>query len=611
MKKLTLKLNQDYKSFPSNFEIEVEGDLVIISGVNGSGKTQIIDIIRGYQLQDQNKKINRTINFGGVVLNSEDVAHKSFRDYSSIGNVTEANVTNSVNARNDLWNWYKNYGLDYEGGALNNHRQVAKDVRKILIDTYGPEKFNSRTITQLELNGALPKDFVLYIDDIFTNRVGEIFFNYASIVHNKYAEAGRQNHQFDLNTLPEAPWLRLNKLFRELNFSYRFKDSYERIDDIINEQPAIYGLTEAGVIDELQKRSLQDLSDGEKAIISLAFAMIASEQTHPKILLLDEYDATLNPSLIEAFFIVLKNFFVDKGTQVIIVTHSSATIALAPEYARFYEVFKLKANRPRILEVNRHSYEELQEVYKKYYQGTGNEESRVREIEIQNTTLKIQNISLQASVDALTKPLVITEGKTDQVHLQKALQKLGITDLNVEIFNQDSLATGLGSSRLMQKLVELSSVPHAQRIIGIFDRDEVEYINSVGDLKKFGNNVYAFCIPAPATRMQYQNISIEYYYSDNEIKKEHNGKRIFFTNEVEEVKSMTNKSSKVIKICSPKFEEELSKKIYDDDVVKIPAAHSKSVFAELVKNDEEFSGEFNFDNFRLIFDKLKEIIGLQ
>lgn len=367
MKKISLKLNQDYKSFSNGFEVNMEGDLVILSGLNGSGKTQIIDILRGRKPENQNKKIDRTVFSENESLSTEDIVHKSFRDYSSIDNVAESSVTGSLGAKNNLWNWYRNNELDYESDSLNGHRQVAKEVKKLLIAKYGQAKFDNKNISQSELISALPENFILYADDIFTNKIADIFFNYATLVNEEYMEAGRKSRPPDFQRLPEAPWRRLNRLFEECNFSYRFKDGYERIKENLNEQPAIYEISEAGVIDESRKRDLQDLSDGEKAIISLTFAVIAVDQTHPKVLLLDEYDATLNPSLIEALFIILKNFFIDKGIQVIIVTHSSATIALAPDYARFYEVFKLKANRPRILEVNRDNYEELQKVYKKYY----------------------------------------------------------------------------------------------------------------------------------------------------------------------------------------------------------------------------------------------------
>jgi ABC-type branched-subunit amino acid transport system ATPase component len=614
VKKLNVKLNQNYKSFPLDFETELEGDLIILSGVNGSGKTQLIEVIRGYHSKDQSQKINRNIFLDGEALNLEDVVYKSFRDYSSIGNFTEATVVNSVQAKNTIYGWYQSNRLDYEAGHFNGHRQTAREVKKILLEKYGQEKFNSHALTQVEINSVLPRNFVLFQDDIFSNKIGEIFFNYVSLVHNKHAEASKAGMAFDGSGVPESPWSRLNGLFTELQFSYRFKSHYERIDDVINEQPAIYGLANDGTVDESQKRSLEDLSDGEKAIISLTFAMLASEQTNPKVFLLDEYEATLNPSLIEAFFVVLKRFFIEKGIQVVLVTHSSATISLAPEETSFYEVFKPKENRPRILSVRRGSYDELQKVYKEYYNKIQNEDSRIKEIQAQNRILGLQNGSLQRKIDNLTKPFIITEGKTDVAHLEIAQQKLGLNELDFDIFDQSALSEGLGSAALYKKLLELASVPHAQKIIGIFDRDEVKYLDDVGDFKDFGNNIYGFCIPIPDTRIKYRNISIEYYYSDDEIRTLKDSRRLYFSNEVGSTGGRGG-TRPARYPRAPIHEQEFEKTIEDkncDEIIEngIGVAHSKSVFANLVLNDHEFASNFNFQNFKLIFNKIKEIVSL-
>jgi predicted ATPase len=228
----------------------------------------------------------------------------------------------------------------------------------------------------------------LYRDDIFTNKIGELFFNYVSEVKNAKAKigddvlAGKNTDTSKFKSLPKAPWLVLNELFKDLGFDYRFKDHYERNDaDQINEQPTIYAVAESGKIDENEKRSLQDLSDGEKAIISLTFAVVASDQVNPKILVLDEYDAPLNPSLTKAFFTVLERFFIAKGIQVIISTHSSATLSLAPDYARFYEVNKKKQNRPRILEVSREDYEEMRIANERFYKALEEKENNIKNLE--------------------------------------------------------------------------------------------------------------------------------------------------------------------------------------------------------------------------------------
>ncbi len=607
-KNLKINLPELYKSFDAGFEANLIGDLIILSGLNGSGKTQIVDIIRGYKNQDQNQKINRKILIDNVNINIEEIVHKSFRDYSNISNITPSNVSSALSVKDTLWTWYQHHFLSYENGSINGHRRVARDAKNLLEQKFGPEKFRNKSISEKEFKDTIPKDFVLYQDDIFTNKIGEIFFNHASRVYDNHARASMQNQRFDPAKLPQAPWILLNNLFEELNFNYRFKNHYERIEDIINEQPAIYGLTTDGSLDESQKRNLEDLSDGEKAIISLVFAMTASEQIQPKILLLDEYDATLNPSLVQALFKVLKTFFVDKGTQVIIVTHSSATISLAPTYVRFYEVFKKDIGTKRILEVSRDDYQELRKVYEEFYKKNKNQSTRMAEIVKQNDILGNENLLLKSSIDNLTKPLIITEGKTDVKHLKKAIEKLRISTLDIDFFDQSTLIDSLGSSKLRTKLFELSSVPHAQKIIGIFDRDEKDIVEEIGDEKNFGNNVYGICIPRPASRILYETISLEFYYSEEELKKIHAGKRLLFTNEIEEVRSMTNKSLKEIRICPPKITEEYQKRIYDKDVTTFPTVHSKSVFADLVAIDPDFAETFSFENFRLIFDKVQTII---
>jgi ABC-type uncharacterized transport system ATPase subunit len=47
MKKLAVKLKQDCKSFKSGDEISLEGDLMILTGLNGAGKSHFFEAITG------------------------------------------------------------------------------------------------------------------------------------------------------------------------------------------------------------------------------------------------------------------------------------------------------------------------------------------------------------------------------------------------------------------------------------------------------------------------------------------------------------------------------------------------------------------------------------
>lgn len=97
----------------------------------------------------------------------------------------------------------------------------------------------------------------------------------------------------------------------------------------------------------LRKRSsnaavtYQNLSSGEKVIVSLSFSLFnASEDRQaillPKLLLLDEVDAPLHPSMARVFLRVVEGTLVKSfGVTVIATTHSPSTVALAPEASIF------------------------------------------------------------------------------------------------------------------------------------------------------------------------------------------------------------------------------------------------------------------------------------
>lgn len=89
------------------------------------------------------------------------------------------------------------------------------------------------------------------------------------------------------------------------------------------------------------------LSSGEKVIMSTVIWRYAAEQNapYPKLLLLDEPDAHLHPSLTRRFLNVIQEVFVrERGVRVIMTTHSPSTVALVPEES----LFEMRRTAPRI-----------------------------------------------------------------------------------------------------------------------------------------------------------------------------------------------------------------------------------------------------------------------
>lgn len=419
IKTLSIQFNQDFRSFKNGFNYVFDGDLVILSGVNGTGKSQLIDIIAQRESYGNRMPIQATITLDGIQITRNDILHRSFRENISVPELTHAGTETVKSHKGQAWNAYHNYRLDYNDKNLWDYKESCELAKKILIGKFEEQKFNSGQLSQAEIYSALPTDFVWKSDDIFTNFIGELFFNYAVDVYDAQAEAGKSGNKFDASLLSVPSWEQLNNLFSELEFEYRFKDDYFVKDFEINEQPCLYQTKNDGTIDENEPRKLADLSDGEKAIIALSFASLSGvKREDRKVLLLDEFDANFNPSLTDVFYKILDKYFISQGILVIIATHSPTTISLAPDNAHFYEVFKPNAGASRILPVQKDDYLELKIANKDFYAKIADQATRVIELEKEKTDLEAKMNELRQ----LITPSLFVEGDIDIQYLSKAAE---------------------------------------------------------------------------------------------------------------------------------------------------------------------------------------------
>ena len=78
---------------------------------------------------------------------------------------------------------------------------------------------------------------------------------------------------------------------------------------------------------------LDSLSSGEKILMALCLVSFNQYlgRRLPKLLLLDELDAVLHPSMVAALVRTLKTLFVPKGTKVLMTSHSAMTVAALDE----------------------------------------------------------------------------------------------------------------------------------------------------------------------------------------------------------------------------------------------------------------------------------------
>lgn len=214
----------------------------------------------------------------------------------------------------------------------------------------------------------------------------------------------------------------------------------------------------------------------------------------------------------------------------------------------------------------------------------------------------------------LTRPVVITEGKTDIKHILKAMQKLGI-EQRFEVLPEAEQPDG--ESTLLNIVKNQCKVPQSRKIIAVFDRDTNTTKDITEPYKDYGNNVYALRIKCPQSRIDNNRtaISIEYLYSDDEI---HavlpNGCQLFFGNEFSDDSTRRHITNPDLRLNTKEglgkdkiVENNGGQAVFDKDFNNHLA--KKEDFAEAVVNDQIAISQQSWENFRPTIDLINQIIG--
>jgi len=256
------------------------------------------------------------------------------------------------------------------------------------------------------------------------------------------------------------------------------------------------------------------------------------------------------------------------------------------------------------------------------------QEHLVLEDVLENTLAKIRSQEAKAGIDSHGAPkkiyeaFIITEGKTDVIHLKTAFKNIAYKrKLKFSESEEELGDTGL------LKMCELAihSPSHKVPVICIFDRDNEKILkklmeqssNSKTRYQVWGNNFFSFALPVPTDRKDYKYISIEMYYPDEVIgRATSESKRLFFDNELV-MKKVLSGNNIILLPTSPIEKDELTKKVYSKDVenIKDSAGHqvglSKTTFAEAICSNQEPFKKINFNNFKLIAGVIDEILKLK
>lgn len=154
-------------------------------------------------------------------------------------------------------------------------------------------------------------------------------------------------------------------------------------------------------------------------------------------------------------------------------------------------------------------------------------EEKRKELEEQKKAKQILENDLLKLKEKTGKIIIFTEGKTDEIILSAALSETNFSERI--IFNPN--VQKFGSSELDKIYTEISKSQDDNIKICIYDRDEDKKIWK-NKFESSTNKVYKFNIPTPRHRIESDKISIEHYFSDDQIKTlDENGKRLFVAKE--------------------------------------------------------------------------------
>jgi len=341
-------------------------NFVVLTGVNGSGKSHLIQAIEKGNVVIEGLNNPHVVHFNYETFKLENesafTAHqlsaereKAWSFYqqqvkpqatswrNAVGGEYQALKDECVNENKPFWSAAKDKVQQYKNQVSafltrNNLRGNAQaqgiySLAKKL--PYGIDEIDHETFVSLYKPYQFTKDFL-------PHQLGKIFWDYyAKYRHNQVNafENEKNNRGYPALTEEEfvaahgrKPWELVNEILATFDsLKYRV-NSPEGADMFSSFQLKLQHIEKPGL-----EVDFGHLSSGERVLMALVASVYKSsaDRLFPDVLLLDEVDASLHPSMMQNMLNVIESIFLKHGVKVILVSHSPTTIALAPDESIF------------------------------------------------------------------------------------------------------------------------------------------------------------------------------------------------------------------------------------------------------------------------------------
>jgi energy-coupling factor transporter ATP-binding protein EcfA2 len=326
---INVKINQKFKSVDvCEFELP---KFCVLTGKNGSGKTHILEAMANIVLTTQRQQVPS--------LNNSNVTYKSIQcKFVKLVLFGQLNPTIAEKCDPDEINKFIKNVFAFQGNP-NSITQPTRTQYKDFISYVRSQINQSGEIGLVSENDLRNYFDVIFMgtDDLLAGKFSLIFKNYSRIkdinLYNRFKRDQGYSMSITADVLLDEefierygipPWDFVNQIFERVNIPYLVNNPES------DDRDSTFDL-------ELRDKGKQDvhikcadLSTGEKVLMSLAMAIYNSDTNcqKPDLLLIDEPDAGLHPSMSKNMVSVLHEFIVEKlDIPVVITTHSPTTIA--------------------------------------------------------------------------------------------------------------------------------------------------------------------------------------------------------------------------------------------------------------------------------------------
>jgi ABC-type branched-subunit amino acid transport system ATPase component len=387
---MKLTFIRPYKSIKTLSTIELP-DFVVLTGINGSGKTHLLEAIANGDIQIDdivsNKNIGRIVpspirllDWSNLVPQDSEAIFPS-QLIQETWPFKEKFVQETNNLRQKIKNILKtfnisrvikydfkkviqmteedfvSFGLTTEEAReivieIDSTTQIAEDniLKSFIFNDISRREFIDllRERTKVPFMALPEEEVVNYcplnyrIIDIFQQSFCRLFLEYQRIwctnKLQKLANLEGENITFledkeFIKQYGEPPWDVVNRILKVAKFGFSI-NSPRKFQDSPYE-PILMNTVSGDQI------KFADLSSGERILMAFTLCLYYAEDQrqimeYPKILLFDEIDAPLHPMMTQSLLNIIQEILIDRHKiKVILTTHSPSTVALAPESALY------------------------------------------------------------------------------------------------------------------------------------------------------------------------------------------------------------------------------------------------------------------------------------